>query len=333
MIEPGAGRLVVDILLPSLSKARHLAKMSALQSNYMEANGDMGGAVDNHLSTLAVGAQLSDGPTLIENLVGIAIQDLTAYSLLDSLAAHGDDDIDYQQLAQRLESEYRPVRPMVEAFQGERACGLDVIQRVYEWNADTRQYQVSDDGFQLVSQLFADDVGTDVEPPDMAAMRSSLETLGFRGMVTEANQLYDRLTEVALLPYQQSKQAWSDLESSVSSPEFRQRNPLMSEFMPSLGRASHLSTRAITTRNATRLVANLKAYRQQHGSYPDSLDVFGDREMTRDPFTGDRFVYRVDGDDFTLYSLGGNGVDDGGVNDRRADTNDVLYWPRPPRRN
>ena len=107
----------------------------------------------------------------------------------------------------------------------------------------------------------------------------------------------------------------------------------MSEFIPSLGRASHLSTRAITTRNATRLVANLKAYRQQHGSYPDSLDVFGDSEMTRDPFTGDRFVYRVDGDDFTLYSLGGNGVDDGGVNDRRADTNDVLYWPRAPRKN
>ena len=200
MITPGGGGMVVGIMLPSLSKARHLARMSVLQARYMEANGDVGGAVDNHLSTLAAGAQLSDGPTLIENLVGVAIQDLTAYSLLDSLAAH--DDIDYQQLAQRLESEYRPLRPMVEAFQGERACGLDIIQRVYKWNDDTRQYQVSDGGFELLSHLFADDFGTDVEPPDMAAMRSSLETLGFRGMVTEANQLYDRLTDAGLKPYQ-----------------------------------------------------------------------------------------------------------------------------------
>jgi len=50
--------------------------------------------------------------------------------------------------------------------------------------------------------------------------------------------------------------------------------------------------------------------------------------MTTDPFTGDRFVYRSGGGDFTLYSLGGNGVDDGGVHDPRADTNDVVYWPR-----
>jgi hypothetical protein len=332
MIDPGAGRMVVDILLPSLSKARQLAKMSVLQAKYMEANGDAGGAVDNYLSTLSVGAQLSDGPTLIENLVGIAIQDLTAYSLLDSLAAHGGDDIDYQQFAQRLESEYRPVRPMVEAFQGERACGLDVIQRLYEWDSVTRQYQVSERGTEDLRWLFANDFGTDPEPPDMASMRSALETLGFRGMVTEANQLYDRLTETALMPYQQSKQAWAELESSVSSPEFKQRNPLMSVLMPSLGRASHLSTRAITTRNATRLVANLKAYRQQHGAYPDSLDVFGGSEMTRDPFTGSPFVYRRNGDDFMLYSLGGNGVDDGGVHDPRADTNDVLYWPRQPRK-
>ena len=60
-------------------------------------------------------------------------------------------------------------------------------------------------------------------------------------------------------------------------------------------------------------------------------DVFGDAEMAFDPFTGDRFAYRRDGDDFTLYSLGGNGIDDGGVHDRRGDTNDIRFWPRPPK--
>ena len=43
------------------------------------------------------------------------------------------------------------------------------------------------------------------------------------------------------------------------------------------------------------------------------------------------FVYHADGEDFTLYSLGGNGVDDGGIHDRSGDTNDVLFWPRPPK--
>ncbi len=330
ILDPGDSGMIVGVMLPSLADTRDLAKMSVLQAKYLEANGDLDGAVDSYLSTLAVGAQISNDPTLIGNLVGIAIQSLSARSLLDSLSAHGDGDLDYQQLAQGLESKYQPLRPMVEPFQGERACGLDIIQRLYEWDPDTRQYQVSDEGLESVRGLF-EDYSPESGIPSMAEIRSSLETLGFKNMVAEANQIYDRLTETALMPYQEAQQGLNDLEASVGSPEFRQRLPLMSALLPSLGRASHLSTRASATRNATRLVANLKAYRQQHGTYPDSLDAFGDSEMIRDPFTGGRFVYRPGGDDFTLYSLGGNGVDDGGVHDRRADTNDVLYWPRPPR--
>ncbi len=332
ILDPGGSDMVVDVLLPTLAKTRHLAKISVLQARYLEANGDLDGALDSYLSTLAVGAQISHDPTLIGNLVGIAIQDLTAWSLLDSLAAHSDNDIDYRQLAQGLESNYRALRPMAETFQGERACGLDIIQRLYEWNADTRQYQVSDAGMESLRAIFEDGFDPGSGAPDLAEIRASLETLGFKNMVAEANQLYDRLTDAGLKPYQEAKQGWNDLEAHVGSPEFKARNPLMSTLIPSLGRASHLSFRANATRNATRLVANLKAYRQQHGAYPDSLDVFGDAEMARDPFTGSRFVYRRDGDDFMLYSLGGNGVDDGGLHDPRADTNDVLYWPRSPRK-
>jgi len=332
ILDPGKSSMIVDVLLPTLGKTRQLAKVSVLQAEYLEANGDLDGALVSYLSTLAVGAQVSHDPTLIGNLVGIAIQDLTAWSLLDSLAAHGDNEVDYQQLAQGLESNYRALRPMAETFQGERACGLDIIQRLYEWNGDTRQYQVSDAGLESLRVLFEDDFDPGSGAPDMAEIRASLETLGFRNMVAEANQLYDRLTDSALMSYQESQHAWGDLEALVSSPEFKARNPLMSTLLPALGRASHLSFRANATRNATRLVASLKAYRQQHGAYPDSLDVFGGSEMTRDPFTGNRFVYRPDGDDFRLYSLGGNCVDDGGLHDPRADTNDVLYWPRQSRK-
>jgi hypothetical protein len=103
----------------------------------------------------------------------------------------------------------------------------------------------------------------------------------------------------------------------------------MRVMMPALGRYHTLHARAETTRRATTLAANIQAYRQQYGDYPESLDVFGDREFVVDPFTDQRFVYRREGDSFTLYSLGPNGVDDGGVHDRRARENDLRYWPRP----
>jgi hypothetical protein len=118
------------------------------------------------------------------------------------------------------------------------------------------------------------------------------------------------------------------LDESVASGE-ASRNPLMRTMMPALDRYYTLHTRAETNRRASVLTANIMAYRQQHGDYPDSLDAFGDRDFVIDPFTDQRFVYRRDGEGFTLYSLGPNGEDDGGVHDRRARENDLRYWPRP----
>jgi hypothetical protein len=329
---PADGGMVVEILLPMLSNKRDLARAAIVEAKYLATSGDMHGAVSNYAKNFAVAAQVSQGPTIIENLVGVAIQCQTADSLLDSLASGDDADVDYARIARELEEKYQPTRPMAEVFQGERTTGLDIIQRLYEWDPQSREYRVSDEGFEATCRIFDDFLSNSSNPTDRATVRASLESIGFKNMVAEANRMYDRLTETALIPYPEGKQAWNDLEAEVSSPEYAQRQPLMTALLPALGRASHLGTRAETTRNAIRLVANLKAYHQQHGTYPESLDAFGDASMTVDPFTTDRFAYRRDGDDFTLYSLGGNGVDDGGVHDPRADTNDVVYWPRPPRR-
>jgi hypothetical protein len=325
----GAG--VMGILLPALSERRALARLSIVEAKRLEANGDVDAALDNYFNNFMVGRHMSQGPTLIENLVGMAIQQQTADSLLDSLASAAGQGIDYAQLAERTQCDYPPLRPVVEVFQGERICCLDLVQELYEWDPDTRDYAVTESGMQKVDWAFGDSMADGETPKAGPELRAAIETIGFEGMVAEVNQYYDRLTETALMPYQDAKQAWQDLEAGLNAPEYKQHNPLLARMLTALGRLNHLAARARATRNATRLIANLKAYNQQHGDYPESLEVFGDSDMTVDPFTGERFVYRRDDGDFTLYSLGGNGIDDGGAHGPRADTNDVLYWPRPAR--
>ncbi len=327
MLEVGEDDSVLGILLPSLSEKRALARAAIIEAKYLEANGEVDAALGSYLDNLAVGAQTSQGPTLIDTLVGRYLQEETADNLLDCFASQRGDEIDYVQLAEELEDGYRPLRPITECFQGERAMAFDVLQRAYEWNPEGGTYRVADDGLEQYSAV----LGYANPPFEGLAMSFALGSIGFEKMVAQANKCYDDLTEAALLPYQEATQELNKLEAHVGSPDFRKRNPLLATLLPSLGRMNHLATRGATTRNATRLITNLRAYRQQYGEYPDSLDVFGDAEMTIDPFTGNYFVYQRDGDDFTLYSLGGNGVDDGGAHDWRADTNDVLYWPRPPR--
>ena len=330
-LTPSEDEVVFGVTLPALAPTRALSRLAIIEAKRREASGDMEGATDSYAANFLVGKQMAAGPTLIENLVGIAIQEQTARHLLDSLASESGEPYEYAQLAGRLERDYQPLRPVVEVFQGERMCCLDLVQRLYEWNPDTQGYQASASGLEQYEQIFEQLVDEDGDSSTNADLQGALERIGFEGMVAEVNQHYDALSSNAVMPYQEARHAWKELDARVGSPEYQQHNPLLAEMLPALSRVNHLATRAKATRNATRLVANLKAYRQEYGAYPDSLGVFGESEMTVDPFTGARFSYRRDGDDFTLYSLSENGVDDGGVHDRRGFTNDVRYWPRPAR--
>ena len=314
---------LIGILLPHLGRMRDLTRATIMEARRAELDGRPDEALDRYLDTFVSGAQASQGPTIIESLVGNAIQAYSAGALLDSFVGPAADQIDYVQLAGRIEDSYPPLRPAAESFQGERAFMMDVLQRMYTFDPETKTYSVGQKGIEYYNSFEF----SDGDRPD-ASFVDELNAIGFAGALEQANRHYDAMTEAFQSPYREGAQVMRALDESVSSGEAN-RNPLMRTMMPALGRYYALHTRAETNRRASVLATNIMAYRQQHGDYPDSLDAFGDREFVVDPFTDQRFVYRRDGDSFTLYSLGPNGVDDGGVHDRRMRDNDVRYWPRP----
>ncbi len=322
---PSEDGTVLGVLLPSLGKTRELVQTAIIAGRLRQQQGDVEGALEIYADMLAVGAQSSSGPTLIENLVGTAVQELTADALLDAFASR-DDEIDYERVVDLLAEKYRPCRPLADALQAERAMAYDVIQRCYEWNPETGRYDVSLEGIELLTGALEPTQGDPVAELTLAATMGSV---GFEPILEQVDEYYDRLTQAAVLPYPQATRALDDLEADISAPALRAQNPVLATMLPSVSRCKHLATRGETARRGTLLVARLKAYRQQHGTYPDSLAVFDGSPVVIDPYTGHRFVYRRGGDDFVLYSLGGNGTDDGGIHDRRADTNDYVFWPRP----
>ena len=65
----------------------------------------------------------------------------------------------------------------------------------------------------------------------------------------------------------------------------------------------------------THLVFALEAYRRDNGGYPDTLDALQEHyiaEIPLDPFSGEAFRYVKEGENYLLYSVGPNGVDDEG---------------------
>ena len=79
--------------------------------------------------------------------------------------------------------------------------------------------------------------------------------------------------------------------------------------------------------NVARQLYALKQYRQAQGQYPDQLQQLVPDELKalpRDPYSGEPFRYKKDNEGFVIYSVGPNGVDDGGMISIKS--GDVATW-------
>lgn len=71
------------------------------------------------------------------------------------------------------------------------------------------------------------------------------------------------------------------------------------------------------------LACELEASYLRDGAYPVTLEALGS-EISEDPFNGKPFRYQVLPESFKLYSLGPDGVDDGG--ERKLPFQEPTDW-------
>ena len=314
---------MMGVLLPNLRPMRTLAKGCVAEGRWLVQQGEMAAASDYYLDALAAGGHLGHDATLIGNLVGTAVQALAADALLDLNAEATADDLDFAQLATDVESTYKPVRSSAEGIQFERTFYMDTVQRFWDVDPDTGEYTLNKE---RVASAYSF-----MEDPDRSRLDSimaALDEVGYDETIAQGQAYYDVLTEAVSQPYAEATQRVAELEAGLDDPGV---SPAMRALLPALSRYHFINVRGEATRRASVLVTNLQAYHQAHGEYPASLEVFGGRDYAVDPFSDAGFVYFRDGDDFVLYSAGGNTIDDGGVHDPRGDTQDLVFWPRPPK--
>jgi hypothetical protein len=75
-------------------------------------------------------------------------------------------------------------------------------------------------------------------------------------------------------------------------------------------------------RDFAKIALGLQRWKKQHGTWPDSLDQLAPEFLEvipKDVISQQDFVYRKENSSFLLYSVGSNGIDDGGSN------SDVMF--------
>lgn len=306
---------MIGALLPQLSPLRNIAKAAVMEGRMLAAEGRTSEAVELYLDTMRAGGQTGRGSTLIENLVGEAIQNLVSDALLDVAADGATSGFDFADMADRLEFSMVPQRSVAEYMQYERAMMMDTIQRSFTYD------EASD--LHIPNLGHIQNVLGYTGQPDKAGPLATLQlaTLNFGDTVSQANSAYDRMTERLA-----GAGPGGAMNQDDGLDDFlrEEANPLVRGLVPALDRVAALRSRGESQRRGSLLLSNILAYEQQHGAPPTSLDVFAGREFVVDPLTGSQFQYVRTDDGFEL--VGGDLPPRGAAEADAPPTKRI--WPR-----
>ena len=283
-----------DPRFPDNVKLRQLARDKSAQSNTLWMRGDFHGAFEVNLDTIQMGHDVRHGGNLLAALVGIAISAIGR--------ANTGDTIERLNAAQ-CKSAARRLEKMLAT----------------RWKLDQN---LTEDKWALQAGLierFEDNDWRDSFGPGKTSLLKFLRihTISKQQLIDGIGATYDHAIANARLSY--AKQVL--LPAHLSDP--------FSEVLVGvLNRARFNDARDLAGDHSLMLQLALRAYRLENGVYPASLNALRPKylnAMPADPFGGgEPWRYKVRGQTYLLWSIGPDGVDNGGT--------PIVPKNAPPRR-
>ncbi len=330
------GDKLTSILLPNFSNMRGFVRLLYCRIWLIDGD-DQAKILADLRPTYMMARHIQEkGPTLIEQLVGNAINTMSAYQTRQLLRMGIIKAESFPALAKFLDETY-PHGYLKMSLSGELICGLDIIQRTFT-NGGLG-------GGHLCPQAFLDqlDLVTQDKEDSWEKLMKKPQLVFFithprRNETTEKmKEYYALLDQWNVSPYEQS------LKGKYPGKEFLEKNKnnlILSVFLPALESAMESKYRGKAEFEATRTVIALLQYKQDRGRYPETLtDLVPEylKELPRDPYGPDTMIYRRNGEDFLLYSRGVNFEDNGGKHLAAWGTGrsgnaftkdgDYVFWP------
>lgn len=342
---------MIELLLPDIQESRDVARQLQMRAMLHLGHGRLAESRQDIMSLHRLARHIARGGTLIEGLVGIAI---------DAIASHSDN-VWLNHPAQTAETlaQYRAelqALPVVgdagrQMNLTERYCGLDATQAI----ARGRQGSVmSLSAYDDVGELGVDNFDRWMSPEGFADALVAM-SVNWNVAMTTMNGMYDDLSKVASAPTRQERLAvlaalnerlvqirseTTSVKGVVSSVFGGNKargknlaNILASLLLPAVGQACEAYDRAATRRDVLDTLFAVAEYQKTEGKYPASLDVLVPKYLKSVPI--DRYSlkplnYITDGTVVKVYGVGTNGIDNQGLTFGQGEGNDDLVYSLPP---
>jgi len=326
--------MAIVTLMPELSGVRDMVKMMGWHAKLNAYDGDVEQALDDLLACYRAGRHFKGPRCLIEQLVGMSIQNLATRNLFIILNNRESDT----QLLKNLQNQVEELvsqDTFIVNYEVERFLGLDFIQRCYTDNGRGSGHMIPG----RLREFWI--VGVE-EYPDSGL-------LGYGRFLLMALAGADRRDmSLAIEDVYRTGEKWAgktpwqlreeEIDTLAGWSQFkRARYWPVGILAPAAARVSALAHQRKTETEALITTIAALRYRQQHGVYPENLGRLLDAsllsKLPMDPYSDKPLTYKATQDSFTLYSVGENFADDNGRRqgsswewgDHR--TGDRVFWP------
>jgi hypothetical protein len=303
-----------------LAEIKRTAQRLATASISDLHEGDTSGAVKNLRALLGLTKALDDEHLVISELVQIAMASIASTVTWEVLQSTNVTDEHLAQLANDWNA-LDFVQADVNALEMDRVMHqMSLVQ----WRASNRaMQQVMDGGRTPEKEWFLFEAQDAVPifmwrywwsyPDEMRRLK------GFEAMLEAARDMRTNHAFEAAIQRQTRELDTLGLEKVMTESSGlvnQDMHTLLSQSIPGLSSIMHRLMRIEVARQITITAIALKRYQLKHGGYPPDLNSLVPdfvSELPFDPVDGQALRYRTEPDGtFLLYSVGENGVDDGG---------------------
>ncbi len=321
----------IPIFLPHLAKMRQVERLIAARTHILTEKKRYNEASKSAQVGLRLGDALTNEPTLISQLVRIAIDSIAMNSLEATLNA-GTEEVsiqDYQELISLIEKK----KGLTQGLEGEIPLTMaGLFSKVLKGKVKIKKYEREPHTLLTVigcliidSKLEGEElelfIRPDVNLPLRLSWKAYMSYLGrpiakrdiafFLRFSTQAIKLsrlpyYAARADLATL-VEETPARFDSIEYPLSGFYWQPAQPILTKQAMYLARLG-----------ALRIALALKIYKERIGDYPDKLTQLAPNiipELPVDPFTGKEYIYRTEEEGFIVYSVGKNMKDDGGLDD------------------
>ena len=319
-----------------LASMRRYAYLLVSSANNDIAEGRVDAALEKYFSLIKMADHMQQQSTLIEMLVGIAIEAL-AIRQFNRFITTGDVTAEHlstiEQSLASLERDWSSNLPRI--LEHEKLMTKNILCRMYyEANAEGKTRLSCNPGATIRTQWS--------KAHYWRRKVGRVGTILLWFFAPSTPQKAGEIIDAAYERYYAMAEPDFDWQKGTEKPTkmFRLNYRYLVEHLaeilaPAYHRIHDLYLRLTSDRRGCKIIIALRRYKNKAGRWPEGMDDVKDlvpAEIFVDPINGGSFVYKLTDDNFTLYSKGKNNIDEGGEYEsswpEESEPDDRLIWPK-----